>query len=87
MIKQVTMHSVVCDRCGKTFEADDIIAWTDECSAREYALDSEWKEIDGKHYCPDCYEYDESIDEYVPKVKGVMTDYEQRGSKEVCPHS
>ena len=26
-----------------------------------------WVEIDGKLYCPDCYEYDEETDEYKPK--------------------
>lgn len=70
MIKPVTMYSVVCDRCGKTFEADDSVAWTDKQSARFYALESEWKEIDNKHYCPDCYEFDDELDEYVPKKKG-----------------
>ena len=70
MIKPVTMYSVVCDRCGKEFETYDFVAWTDECSAREQALESEWQEIGGKHYCPDCYEYDENTDEYVPKKKG-----------------
>lgn len=71
MIKQVKMYSMVCDRCGKTLFYDDCItAWTDECSAREVAQDSEWKQIDGKDYCPNCYDYDEDIDDYVPKPKG-----------------
>ena len=31
MIKPVTMYSVICDRCGKTYcEDDSIIAWLDE---------------------------------------------------------
>lgn len=55
MIKQVNMYSVICDRCGKTFETDGCIAWTDKQSAIYYALASEWKEIGDKHYCPDCY--------------------------------
>ena len=28
-----------------------------------------WKEINGKLYCPDCYEYDEETDEYKLKNK------------------
>lgn len=68
MIKPVTMYSVICDRCGKLFEADDSVAWTDKQSARFYALESEWKEIDNKHYCPDCYEFNDELDEYVPKL-------------------
>ena len=32
-------------------------------------MESEWVEIGDKHYCPDCYEFDEKLDEYVPKNK------------------
>ena len=70
MIKPVTMYSVVCDRCGKQFVADDFAAWTDICTAREQAMESEWAEIEDKHYCPDCYEFNDELDEYVPKKKG-----------------
>lgn len=71
MIKPVTMYSMVCDRCGKTLVYDDYItAWTDERSTREVAQDSEWMNIDDKDYCPDCYEYDEDIDDYKPKKGG-----------------
>lgn len=68
MIKEVTMYSVVCDRCGKTYGVDDgIDCWVDICTAREQAMESEWIEIGEKHYCPDCYEFNEELDEYVPK--------------------
>lgn len=71
MIKPVTMYSVICDRCGKIYGEDDgIIAWTDEGTAKEQALESERLEIGGKHYCPDCYEFNDELDEYVPKKKG-----------------
>lgn len=51
-------------------EDDGIIAWGDECTAKEQAMESEWAEIGDKHYCPDCYEFDDELDEYVPKKKG-----------------
>lgn len=40
MIKTVTMYSVVCDRCGKTFidEFNGIVAWLDEGTAKEQAM-------------------------------------------------
>ena len=40
MIKPVTMYSVVCDRCGKSFidEFNGIVAWLDEGTAKE-----QWK--------------------------------------------
>lgn len=45
-------------------------AWLDEGTAKEQAMESEWVEIGDKHYCPDCYEFDDELDEYVPKKKG-----------------
>lgn len=67
MIKPVTMYSVVCDRCGKSFidEFNGIVAWLDEGTAKEQAMESEWVDICDKHYCPDCYEFDDELDEYV----------------------
>ena len=74
MIKPVTMYSVVCDRCGKPLidEFNGIGAWLGEGTAKEQAMESEWIEIGDKHYCPDCYELDDELDEYVPKKKGDM---------------
>ena len=43
------------------------MCYPDTGSAEMVAKDSEWMAIGGKHYCPDCYELDEEIDEYVPK--------------------
>ena len=72
MIKPVIMYSVICDRCGKAFidEFNGIVAWVDEGTAKEQAMESEWVEIGDKHYCPDCYEFDDELDEYIPKKKG-----------------
>ena len=52
MSKSITMYSVVCDRCGKTFcEGDTTITGADKKSARGYALESGCQEIGNKHYC------------------------------------
>lgn len=71
MIKKVEMYSCVCDGCGKTHVNDELgyIAWVDECQAFADAEEYGWTEIDGKLYCPNCYEYDEETDEYMPKKK------------------
>jgi len=64
MIHKLTMYQAVCDGCGYEFyetcptEGDAILGVT--CFEN-------WKEINGKLYCPDCYEYDEKTDEYKPK--------------------
>ena len=54
MIKPVTMYSVVCDRCGKQFvdEINGIVAWLDERTAKEQAL--EVTETD-KESCKGCF--------------------------------
>ena len=72
MIKPVTMYSVICDRCGKAFidEFNGIIAWLDKGTAKEQAMASEWIGIGDKQYCPNCYEFNEKLDEYVPIKKG-----------------
>lgn len=81
MIKTVTMYSVVCDRCGKTFidEFNGIGAWLDEGTAKEQAMESEWAEIGDKHYCPDCYECDE---EFKTKFKQLLNETKLRFQKE-----
>lgn len=68
MIKPVITYSVVCDRCGISLE--DGAVWEDKNGAISYALKSKWKEIGDKHYCPDCYEFDDVLNVYVPKKKG-----------------
>ena len=66
MIKLVTMYSVVCDRCGKTFcEGDTTITGADKKSARGYAIESGWVEICDKHYCPDCCKFNDILSPYV----------------------
>ena len=66
MIKSVTMYSVVCDGCGKTFcEGDTTITGADKKSARGYALESGWQEIGDKHYCPSCCKFNDILSQYV----------------------
>jgi hypothetical protein len=71
MIREVNMYQCVCDGCGKSHvdEFNGYVAWTDGSYARESANDDSWINIDGKDYCPDCYEFDEEKDEYVPKPR------------------
>ena len=72
MIKPVTMYSVICDRYEKSFvdKFNGIIAYFDEGTVKQQAMESEWAEIGDKHYCTDCYEFDNELYEYVPKKKG-----------------
>lgn len=69
MIKQVKMYECVCDRCGHRQSADDGLLYHDRESAEQIALESEWRTLGGKHYCPNCLEFDDDLDEWRPKPK------------------
>ena len=69
MIKEVTYYDIICDRCGKSFSEESEMCYTDKDSALMVAEQSEWIDINGKHYCPDCYELDEVTDD-VPNKEG-----------------
>lgn len=69
MIKVEQLITYICDGCGERFMNDsgnvgyvDNDIWPD---AEDYG----WQEIDGKHYCPNCCEYDEETELYYPKKK------------------
>lgn len=71
MIIPVEMYQCVCDGCGKSYYDDfnGFVAWSDEITAQNAATENGWHEIDGRHYCPDCVEYDEELDDWVPKKR------------------
>lgn len=54
-LKEITMHTVICDRCGADANEDgEFAAYTDPGHALDIATDSGWVEYLGKHYCEDC---------------------------------
>lgn len=59
MIYPVTYYEAKCDNCGIRWQ-DDFVAMADP-DEMEYLLDeSEWHiGEEGKHYCPDCFEFDD----------------------------
>ena len=70
MIKVVTYYDIICDRCGKSLTNESETCYPDKDSALMVAEQSEWQKIDGKDYCPDCYELSDVTDRYVPKKGG-----------------
>lgn len=70
MIKEVTYYDIICDRCRKSLIEESEMCYPDKYSALIVAEKSEWVYINGKDYCPDCYEIDEETDKYVPKKGG-----------------
>ena len=72
MIREVEMYQAVCDGCGGVHISG--IDGESKFLSKESAYVSatvigNWKGIDGKIYCPDCYEHDKETNEYKPKVK------------------
>lgn len=64
MITTEIFYGIQCNRCKEDFQDyNDHSFWIDKSSAIEQAMDSEWIEEKGKHYCPNCYELDEETDE------------------------
>lgn len=61
MKKIVEVDTYICDGCGEIY----VDEWGNSGCAGvnmwDKAYSDYWEEIDGKHYCPECYEFD--IDE------------------------
>ena len=69
MYRPITMYQIVCDRCGAEFEGTGTcteLFYDKEIDIGDY---SDWKEIDGKHYCPDCYDVEVVDGVYNVKAK------------------
>jgi hypothetical protein len=61
MLKEVKMYTIVCDRCGCDVNADaDYSCWNDENYVDEIRQEAGWEKVDEKHYCTDCFEYDDN---------------------------
>jgi Zn finger protein HypA/HybF involved in hydrogenase expression len=60
MIIKVEMYTVECDNCKETRgQHGDYSCWNDENYALEEAIDNEWTEREGNHYCPECHSWDD----------------------------
>lgn len=62
MIVSEIFYGVKCNRCGEQYEDGEHSFWSDESGAVENAMESEWIEEKGKHYCTKCYEYNEEFE-------------------------
>jgi len=61
MIKTVQMFTVICDNCGTDIGEDaEYSCWNDESFANENAMESGWHKEGDKHYCSNCWSYDDN---------------------------
>ena len=60
MITEKIMFTVICDNCGAdACEGTDYSCWGDKGAAEDVARDDGWEEINGGHYCPKCFCFDD----------------------------
>lgn len=61
MIVEKTFYAVKCDNCGAIHndEGDFPAFWDSKEVSWEMAGESNWQKFDGKHYCDECYSYDD----------------------------
>ncbi|MEH0153751.1 hypothetical protein V6R21_06355 [Limibacter armeniacum] len=67
MIKEVIGYGAECDNCKKDW-VNDCMGWgsmSDEVSMKHELSNDDWLSEGDKHYCPDCWSYDDNevIDE------------------------
>lgn len=56
--------TIVCDYCGETFvNHDGFVSYNGDEDGSQIWMDAEnngWVEINGQHFCPECYTIDEN---------------------------
>ena len=69
MLKEVKMFTIICDSCGcDVNEPTDYSCWNDESCVEDIRYEADWEKVGDKHYCNNCYEYDDN-DELIIKSK------------------
>ena len=60
MFKSFECWTLICDKCGKDVNAGtDYSGFDDKGYVMDCARDDNWIVKDDKHYCPDCYYYND----------------------------
>ena len=71
MVKEVTMFTVVCDNCGKDVNKDaEYSAWNEKTFAEDIAMEADWIKENDKHYCSDCFTYDDDDNLLIKSILG-----------------
>lgn len=60
MIKTVIMYTILCNNCGQdACEGEEYSCWSEPDYVSDGAEESGWHVDDDKHYCPDCWSWDD----------------------------
>jgi hypothetical protein len=69
MIYPITMYAGKCDGCGKQWDnGDGVIAYQEESTVKESMQDSFWHIEGDKHYCGNCWSYDDDDNIVLGKI-------------------
>lgn len=61
--RTIKVSEYYCDRCGEQLLGyDEAEFYVDADIWEEHSDEVGWREIDGKHYCPDCWHYNDDDD-------------------------
>ena len=61
MIYGITVYAAKCDNCGKELlEDEEYCGYNSKDFLIDLMGDSNWHSEDDKHYCPDCYSFDDN---------------------------
>ena len=61
------MYTLICDGCEKDICDITDFSGLDNESLQIEASEQDWIEIDDKHYCNNCWEWDEEEENQIPK--------------------
>ncbi len=66
MIYEEIMYGIKCDRCHEIYDnCDGATVSSEKYGMEEEALENDWYEENGKHYCPNCYTRDEDDEDKI----------------------
>lgn len=61
MIEELKMYTVLCDNCGAdSCDGGEYSGYVDKSTALDNAMNSDFIEHEEKHYCDNCWSYDDN---------------------------
>lgn len=60
MLQELKMYTILCDNCkADSCDGGEYYGYVCQDTARDNAMDSDFIEHEGKHYCSNCWSHDD----------------------------